>query len=274
MDLQFSFLGAKIAYSIKGKGRSVFLIHGFLANKRIWKDYQNRLSKKYQVVAIDLAGHGNSECIGYAHTMEIFGDSVKALMQHLNIRKAIFVGHSLGGYVSMAFAEKHPDNVLGLIMMNSTAKGDSKQRIQSRNQLIDLIKQNKDKALELLVPSFFSVKKRNTHWQVKGYLRMAKQCSERGIIATIEGMKIRKEREIVLKFAPFPYLYIIGLQDQILVADFLKNESKLGENGAFVLLENGSHMCLLEEIEKVYRIIKQFSALTGNQLPKNISFSN
>ena len=255
----FVFRGATIAYSTKGKGRTILLIHGFLGAKEIWKEFESRLAKNFKVVSIDLPGHGQSECIGYVHNMELLAECCKSLLIHLSIRKAVVVGHSLGGYVSLAFGEKFPDSVLGLMLVNSTAKGDSKERKKSRDQLIKLVKKDRIKVLTFLVPGFFSLKNRRTASQIKSYLKMANNCSEQAIIATAEGMKIRKEREIVLKFAPYPYHYIIGAHDSILESEHLKKETQIGTNGSFSLLEDASHMSLLESKEQVFKAIKSFS---------------
>jgi len=255
----FVFRSAKIAYSVKGKGRTILLIHGFLGAKEIWLDLESRLAKNFKVVSIDLPGHGQSDCIGYVHNMELLAECCKSLLNHLSIRKAIVVGHSLGGYVSLAFGEKFPDSVLGLMLVNSTAKGDSDNRIKSRNQLIRMVKKDRLKLLGSLVPSFFNIKGRKTTWQIKRYLKMAQNCSEQSIIAAAEGMKNRKEREIVLKFAPYPYHYIIGARDSILDSSQLIKETKIGSNGSYSLLEDVSHMSLVERKEEVFRAIKSFS---------------
>ena len=88
---------------------------------------------------------------------------------------------------------------------------------------------------------------------------MAKKCTERGIIATIVGMKIRKEREIILKFAPFPYRYLIGEYDSILDRNQLIKETQLSENGSYSILAQSSHMSIYEEREMVYSEIFSFS---------------
>lgn len=258
MKASVVYRGAKLSYEINGKGRALLLIHGFLGSKEIWKNYVPRLKHHYKVITIDLPGHGESECIGYLHNMELLAGALKYLLQQLKIRKVLLLGHSLGGYVSLAFAEKYPDDVLGLILMNSSAKGDSPKRKKSRDQLIQLIKKNKTKALNLLIPSFFATKNRRTHWQIKRYLKMANNCTEQSIIATIEGMKIRKEREIILKFSPFPFLFFVGKNDPILGVEDLITQSQLSELGNYHLFENSSHMCFYEEEEKVFKLIKRF----------------
>ena len=257
------FRGVKVAYTCKGKGRAVVLVHGFLGAKEIWKEYSSRLSKHFKVITIDLLGHGESECQGYLHNMELLAESVKTVLNELGVRKSVLVGHSLGGYVCLAYAELYPDAVLGMVLMNSSAKGDTKERQKSRDQLIQLVRKNRKRALELLVPSFFALKKRNTHWSIKKYLRLAHNCSKRGIIATVEGMKARKEREIILKFAPFPYVYFIGLKDTIFDSKILQKEAQLSEKGSWVIFENSSHMILFEEVEKTFKLLKMFAGKLG-----------
>lgn len=249
----------ELSYTDQGKGRVIVLIHGFLGAKEVWKKQVQSLKKGFRIITIDLPGHGESETIGYFHSMELMADSVKNLLAELKIRKVVMVGHSLGGYVSLAFAEKFPDSVLGLILINSTAKGDSLQRMKSRDQLIQLIKKDKEKALGLLVPQFFNSTNRFKHWKIKQYLKCAKIISVRGVIATVEGMKKRKEREIILKFAPFPYVYFIGANDTIIDPEVQKKEALLSEKGMTLLFEHSSHMIFYEEAEKCTAKIKKFA---------------
>lgn len=258
MQKVHDFLGEKISYSIQGKGRTLFLIHGFLGSKKLWGPLVKRLKNHFQVIAVDLPGHGDSNCIGYVHSMEMMADMVDSILAAHKIRKAILIGHSLGGYVSLAFAEKFPDKLHGLVLVNSTANSDSEDRVSSRNKLIELVKHNKDRAVEMLIPSFFVGETRKIKLLQKRYLKEAHRCSKRGIIASVEGMKVRKEREIVLKFAPYPYLYIIGQKDPILNPKVLREQLKLGEVSYELSLNESAHMSFLEEEGKVYATLRKF----------------
>src|ERR1700683_2040039 len=93
-----TFRKAKIRYSDEGKGRAIILLHGFPESLEIWKDFSTELSKHYRVIAIDLPGFGESECIGYTHSMELMAQCVHEVMRPLNLRRYILVGHSMGGY--------------------------------------------------------------------------------------------------------------------------------------------------------------------------------
>jgi pimeloyl-ACP methyl ester carboxylesterase len=105
---QIIYKNTAVSYSDIGKGSTVVLLHGFLENKTMWKDLVPNLSKKNRVLSIDLLGHGETESLGYVHSMEENAEIVKAVLSHLKIRKAVIIGHSMGGYVALAFAEMFP----------------------------------------------------------------------------------------------------------------------------------------------------------------------
>ncbi|HLA56688.1 MAG TPA: alpha/beta fold hydrolase, partial [Flavobacterium sp.] len=131
-----------INYSDTGKGTAVVLLHGFLENAKMWDDFVPELSKKYRVITIDLLGHGQTDSLGYVHSMEDNADAVHAVLSELRVRKAIFAGHSMGGYVALAYAELYPEFMKGLALVNSTSKADSAERKENRDRAIKAVKQN------------------------------------------------------------------------------------------------------------------------------------
>ena len=108
------FKFGKIAFTVNGKGRAVVLLHGFLGSSQTWELMTEALSKNFKVICIDLPGHGQSECFGYTHSMELMAQSVKAVMDTLRLKKYVIIGHSMGGYTGLAFAELYPDFLRGL----------------------------------------------------------------------------------------------------------------------------------------------------------------
>jgi len=106
MENTFQYKNISISYAVSGKGSAVVLLHGFLENKTMWHKIKKVLSKKYKVVSIDLLGHGKTESLGYVHTMEDQAEMIKAVLNHLKLRKYVLIGHSMGGYISLAFAKK------------------------------------------------------------------------------------------------------------------------------------------------------------------------
>ena len=150
------YKNTKISYTDQGKGTAVILLHGFLENKTMWDNYILPLSKNHRVITIDLLGHGQTECLGYVHAMEDQADMVYAILIFLRLRKVILVGHSMGGYVALAYAELYPDYVKGVFLLNSTARADSNERKNNRDRAIKAVKQNYSNFVRLSISNLFS----------------------------------------------------------------------------------------------------------------------
>jgi pimeloyl-ACP methyl ester carboxylesterase len=206
-----------ISYSDTGKGTAVVLLHGFLENSSMWDAFVPEFSKKYRVITIDLLGHGQTGCLGYVHTMEDMADAVHAVLHELRIRKAIFVGHSMGGYVSLAFAELYPDMVKGIVLQNSTSRADSDERKANRDRAIKAVKQSYTNFVRMSIANLFSENNRERlDAEIENVKQEALNTPLQGIVAALEGMKARKDREVILHFAPYPILLVLGKQDPVL----------------------------------------------------------
>lgn len=260
---QIRYKGISVAYDFrKKKGKpTVVLLHGFLESKKIWEDYAKELAKKYAVINVDLLGHGLSECTGYVHTMEDMADQVMAVLKAHGIRKGIFVGHSMGGYVSLAFAEKYPDNIKGICLFNSSAFADSALKKQERDRAIVVVKKNHERFINEVVPNLFvSTRSALLKGALKQLTNISLSTPKQGIIAALEGMKIRENRELVLKFAPCPVFFIIGKNDKLLPFETLIEQSQLNEGGSYYLSEKGGHLCFFEDKYPCLKALKKFIA--------------
>lgn len=215
---QILFKNTKISYSDTGNGNAVVLLHGFLENQTMWKDLIPELSKKNRIITIDLLGHGETECLGYVHSMEDNADIVQAVLSKLRIRKVIFVGHSMGGYVALAFAEMYPEKVRGLVLMNSTSKADSEERKANRNRAIKAVKKDYTTFIRLSIANLFSPENRDRLIdEIEKVKLEALKTPLQGIVASLEGMKIRKDREVLLHLTPYPKMLILGEKDPVLI---------------------------------------------------------
>ena len=210
----------KIAYTDSGKGTAMVLLHGFLENQHMWQAMISEFSKKHRVITVDLLGHGQTESLGYIHSMEDQADMVHDVLSHLRIRKAIFVGHSMGGYVALAFAELYPDYIKGLILLNSTSRADSEERKTNRDRAIQAVKKDHTAFVRLSIANLFSEKNRTLLLdEIEAVKLEALKTPLQGIVAALEGMKIRKDREVILHFAPYPIQLILGKKDPVLNYD-------------------------------------------------------
>ena len=196
------------------------LLHGFLENKTMWDKYVSALSKNHRVITIDLLGHGETECLGYVHTMEDQADMIFAVLISLRIRKIVLVGHSMGGYVALAFAELYPDYVKGLFLLNSSSRADSDERKINRDRAIKAVKQNHTNFVRISITNLFSEDNREVlAKEIEKVKLQALKTPLQGIVASLEGMKIRKDREVLLHFAPFPIQLVLGKKDGVLIYD-------------------------------------------------------
>ncbi|MDO7171014.1 alpha/beta hydrolase [Mariniflexile sp. AS56] len=209
--------GINLYYTDNGVGNAVVFLHGFLENLTMWDAFIPKLSKKNRVICIDLLGHGNTECLGYIHTMELMADAVETVLNHLNITQATLIGHSMGGYVALAFAEKNPETLKGLCLMNSTALPDTPEKKQNRDRAIAAVKQNYKTFIRIAVNNLFRPKNRITFSnEIKEVINEALKTPLQGIIAALEGMKIRENREHILKTPNLNKMMIISIKDPVL----------------------------------------------------------
>ncbi|HSD15500.1 MAG TPA: alpha/beta hydrolase [Flavobacterium sp.] len=247
----------KIAYSETGKGTAIVLLHGFLENATMWDSYVAEFSNKYRVITIDLLGHGQTECMGYVHTMEDMADSVHAVLHELRVRKAVFVGHSMGGYVALAFAELYPDNVKGIALLNSTSRADSEERKLNRDRAIKAVKQNYSAFITMSIANLFSEENRDKLVdEIESVKVEALKTPLQGIVAASEGMKIRKDREVILHFAPYPILLILGKKDPVLVYEDNLEQIE-GTDVKLVSFPDG-HMSHIENRDQLKKVLLDF----------------
>jgi pimeloyl-ACP methyl ester carboxylesterase len=214
---QIDYKNTKISYSDTGKGNAIILLHGFLENQTMWLDLVPELSKKHRIITIDLLGHGESGCLGYVHSMEDNAAAVHSVLSKLRIRKAIFVGHSMGGYVALAFVELYPAAVKGLVLLNSTSKADSEERKANRDRAIKAVKKDYKGFVRLSIANLFNPDHRERLVDEIEKVRVeALKTPLQGIVASLEGMKIREDRETLIRSATYPILLILGKKDPVL----------------------------------------------------------
>ena len=219
--------GIDIFYTDQGKGQAVVLLHGFLENLSMWERIAAQLSMKNRVICIDLLGHGQTGCLGYIHTMEAMAEAVEAVLNHLKIRRSVIVGHSMGGYTALAFAEQHPDALKGLCLLNSTSKADTAEKKKNRDRAIKAVKQNHKTFVRMSIANLFRPKNRKIFSdEIKALKKEALKTPLQGIVAALEGMKIRDHRDMLLHFSPYKKLLIIGRKDPVLDYNSLIDQVK------------------------------------------------
>jgi pimeloyl-ACP methyl ester carboxylesterase len=254
---KLSYKNIDISYSETGKGTAIVLLHGFLENSTMWAFYVAELSKKYRVITIDLLGHGDTGCIGYVHTMEDMADAVYTVLHELRIRKAVFMGHSMGGYVALAFAEFYPDMVKAMVLQNSTSRADSDDRKANRDRAIKAVKQNHTNFVRLSIANLFSEDNRlRFATEIETVREEALKTSLQGIVAALEGMKIRKDREVLLHFAPYPILLALGKKDPVM--NYAESIDQIENTSVKLVTLPGGHMGHIESRKTLLHELQEF----------------
>jgi pimeloyl-ACP methyl ester carboxylesterase len=251
------YKNTQISYTDTGKGTAVVLLHGFLENKTMWDAFIPELSKKNRIITMDLLGHGETESLGYIQTMEENADVVYDVLSKLRIRKAILVGHSMGGYVALAFAEFYPEKMKGLVLLNSTSKEDSSERKKNRDRAIKAVKKDYETFIRLSIANLFSEDNREIlSNEIEGVKIQAIKTPLQGIVASLEGMKVRKDREFLLHTTTYPKLLILGKKDPVL--NYEENLEQIKNTDVELVTFADGHMSSIENQVELITVLADF----------------
>ncbi len=260
------FKKGKIAFTDHGKGRAIVLLHGFLGNKEIWEETRNSLAKNFRVICIDLPGHGKSDCYGYVHGMDLMARAVKAVMDKLHLKKYVLIGHSMGGYVALAFAELFTDQLRGLCLFHSTSYADSEKKKLERDKAINSVKKDPLVYVRATIKNLFATKSVQLFKKKINFAtQIARKTPKRGIVDALEGMKDRPVRDVILHYADYPILFIVGKYDNILPMQSLLDQSKICKRPHTLLLEESGHMGFLEQPDTCIKELKKFARICFNK---------
>jgi pimeloyl-ACP methyl ester carboxylesterase len=189
--------------------------------------------------------------------MEDQADMVHHVLHELKIRKAVLIGHSMGGYVALAFAELYPDNVKGIVLQNSTSRADSDERKANRDRAIVAVKQNYSAFIRMSIANLFSEDNRERLANIIEEVKLeALKTPLQGIVAALEGMKIRKDREVILHFAPYPIQLILGKKDPVLNYD--ENLEQIEGTQVQLTAFDDGHMSHFENQGKLLAVLNGF----------------
>ena len=255
------YLNHKVTFSDSGKedGKVIVLLHGYLESKEIWDGFIPNLTKKYRVIAIDLPGHGRTDVFHKKHSMEMMAKAVHAVLDALEIRKCVVAGHSMGGYVTLAFAELFPKSLKGFALINSTSFPDSIEKKADRLRAVKLIQNDRLNYISDLIPKLFA---HENHKKFADDVEKAKAIARKtlkdGGIAALHGMRERPDRASVLEESKCPVFFLFGVKD--IVVPFEKNIilSTLPKKRTVCISETSGHMAFIEDADNAVKRFKEF----------------
>lgn len=251
-------------YRIAGQGKPVILLHGFGEDSTIWDGMIGELSKDYKLIVPDLTGSGRSSGKMEELSMSSMGEQINLILEKENIDSCFMIGHSMGGYITLAFAEKYPQKLIGFGLFHSTAFSDNDEKKSIRNKNIEFIKKyGSAKFLGQAIPNLFSEYSQTNHPElIDDLLERYKNFSPTSLVAYTEAMRDRPDRSEVLRKFNKPVLLIIGEFDTAIP---IEQSMKLCEIVDFAYIYIGArsgHMGMLEEPEFCLKAVRDF--LSGN----------
>jgi pimeloyl-ACP methyl ester carboxylesterase len=247
-------------YKISGKGDTVILLHGFGEDGSVWDHYVPELKKNYTLLIPDLAGSGNSTANMEGITIDTLADHVNMILVKEDVRSCYMIGHSMGGYVALAFAEKYSDKLLGLGLFHSTAFADDEEKKANRLKNIEFIrKHGAAKFITQTMPNLFSEEYKNEHPEVvQDIIEKYSSFSPTSLVAYTEAMMTRPDRTHVLKEFGKPVLLIIGEKDNAVPLEQSLRLCKIADFAYIYIGTHSGHMGMLEEPEFCLKAIQDF----------------
>ncbi|MDI3320034.1 alpha/beta fold hydrolase [Pinibacter soli] len=249
----------KLAYTVHGSGAPVMLLHGFAEDHEVWANQVAVLEKNYTVIIPDLPGSGGSDKLDEI-SMETMAETVKSILENEKIGQAVVIGHSMGGYIALAFAEKYPQFLKGLGLFHSTAFPDTEEKKETRRKGIEFIKKNGAYLfIKQTTPNLFTenYKLKNSD-KVVTFIEHLKDFEAESLIAYYYAMIARPDRTLVLKNFSKPVLLIIGKNDIAVPYKDSLALSHLSSTTYVTILEHSAHMGMMEEISKSNEALESY----------------
>lgn len=249
-----------LRYRISGSGPALVLLHGYLENLTIWDELTVELESSYSVLTIDLPGHGKSICKQEVIGMDFMADCVSAVIRTAGMDKIYLIGHSMGGYVSLAFAERYPSWLKGLCLFHSTPNADNHEKRAARMADIKLVKEgNKEQIVQNNIPRLFANQNQERlAGEVEHIKSIARSTSDIGIVGALNGMAQRPDRNHIVDQATFPVTMIFGRFDNLISMEVAQNLEDRHKKARTVYLNNSGHMGFLEEPDQTISVISSF----------------
>jgi pimeloyl-ACP methyl ester carboxylesterase len=257
-EKEFALNHKKIFYRTIGNGPAVVLLHGFGEAGWVWKNQFNAI-KDFQFIVPDLPGSGRSEMIEDM-SMEGLAEAIRQLLNHLEIDQCSMIGHSMGGYITLAFAEKYPSLLNSYGLFHSTAFADTEEKKANRKKTIESIQENGASAfLQNFIPGLYgSYFKQQQPNAIDNHLTQVADLTEAALIAYSRSMIERPDRTNVLKQNKMPVLFVLGKEDAAIP---FQNTLKLASMPDILYIhvfEMVGHMGMIEEPEQSNHILNNF----------------
>lgn len=251
----------KVAYwRTAPAARTLVFLHGFCEDSRMWLHFAKELQRDFCIIGIDLSGFGKSDLLPDT-SIDTMAQAVQAVLAHAQVEKCVIVGHSMGGYVGLAFAEHYPQQLQGLGLFHSHPFADSEERRTNRHKSIQFIQRHGVAPfVGQLFPSLFAPHYARAHrYWIDELISQASELLSDAIIAATRAMIERPDRSSTLAALACPALFIIGTEDKAIAAEQSLAQTHLPNIADIHLLPNVGHMGMYEHRTATIAIVQRFA---------------
>lgn len=248
--------------------KCIVLLHGYLESMLVWEDFIPLLYKQVRVVTLDLPGHGISVVTGECHTMEYLADVVAEAMTTLGVERFTVVGHSMGGYVALALAERHAERLEGVVLLSSTPNPDTEEKRENRRREIALVKSGKKEMLARVAPAagFAESNRKRLKDYIDDLAEQVHVTEDEGIVALLNGMIERKDQNQMLQTSIVRQLFILGRKDGYIVPEVAEQMVANHPQAEVVWLDESGHMGFIEEPERTAEALLNFIGIAPQKV--------
>lgn len=258
------YKGSKIFYKVHGNAKpTLVLIHGFPETSAVWSHQTAYLKKHFTVIVPDLPGCGKSDELNIEAsktTIEDYAASVYAVLEKENIKRCVILGHSMGGYITLALAEHHPEILSAFGFVHASAFADSEEKKQNRLRGIEMIENYGGYSfIKNTTPNLFTQSFKNAHAsQVEQLIEKGKLFSKKSLQQCYYAMMNRRDRTNILKSFKIPVLFIAGKRDNAVSLNDILKQVHLPEISYIHILNNVGHMGMWEAADLVNEFVEEF----------------
>jgi pimeloyl-ACP methyl ester carboxylesterase len=247
--------GIQLAYERRGKGTPLVLLHGFPLDHHLWDAVLPLLEDTFDLILPDLRGFGESSTVDSFYAMEDYASDIAGLLDGLGIRKAAIAGHSMGGYVALAFARLFPERVRGLALVSSQVLADAPERKEGRyKSAAEVAEHGIGSVVEAMTPKFTSDKK------LQAFARQSmEQQQPAAYIGALKAMAERVDSTALLASFLFPVVLIHGDADALIPVDRAREVKAALPQAHLVEISGAGHMPMMEDREKTAQALKHLA---------------
>lgn len=245
--------GIELAYERRGKGTPLVLVHGYPFDHSIWNEVASQLEKDFDLILPDLRGFGESTTVNVPYSMTDIATDLAAVLDSLGIEKAAFAGHSMGGYVALAFAKVFPNRVSGLALVSSQVAADTPERKEGRYKTAADVKQ---KGVQIVADSMTD--KLSANQGVREFIRpLVGKQSVAGVAGALGAMAEREDLTSFIASFSRPLVLIHGDADELIPIDRAREVKALAPSAYLSELMGAGHMLMMEMPEQTATALKK-----------------